>query len=297
VLAGRWVGLRGLAEVTAGLSVTAAASLREAVAATEHRDPFGMARICRVALARAVAGTGDAASAAGWLDRAEESADPTCPQFRPWIELHRAWALAATGTHSAALRAARRAVELAAAMNLPAVEAVAHYDVIRLGGTADLRRLTTLGTEAGHPFTSSLVAAATSVVQGDADGLARVGVAFAALGHHLLSAEASAAASRAYRRAGCRASANLHLERSIAERARCEGTETPLLGRHPVDELLAPREREVALLATHHSSRHIAQRLGLSVRTVENNLARAYAKLGVSGRAALRALLDPPATS
>jgi DNA-binding CsgD family transcriptional regulator len=36
----------------------------------------------------------------------------------------------------------------------------------------------------------------------------------------------------------------------------------------------------------------IAQRLELSVRTVDNTLARAYVKLGVSGRAELRALLD-----
>ncbi|GAA4928102.1 DNA-binding CsgD family transcriptional regulator [Nonomuraea thailandensis] len=54
--------------------------------------------------------------------------------------------------------------------------------------------------------------------------------------------------------------------------------------------------REVALLAVHHSSRAIAQRLGLSVATVNNNLARVYVKLGVGNRAQLAALLDatPP---
>ena len=56
--------------------------------------------------------------------------------------------------------------------------------------------------------------------------------------------------------------------------------------------MLTPREREVALLAVGHSSAQIAQRLGLSVRTVDNNLARAYAKLGVSGRTRLGALLN-----
>jgi DNA-binding CsgD family transcriptional regulator len=48
----------------------------------------------------------------------------------------------------------------------------------------------------------------------------------------------------------------------------------------------------VALLAVGHSSAEIAARLGLSVRTVDNNLNRAYAKLGVSGRARLRARLS-----
>jgi hypothetical protein len=39
----------------------------------------------------------------------------------------------------------------------------------------------------------------------------------------------------------------------------------------------------------------VAEKLGLSTRTVDNNLARAYTKLGISGRAELRALLDADA--
>jgi DNA-binding CsgD family transcriptional regulator len=51
---------------------------------------------------------------------------------------------------------------------------------------------------------------------------------------------------------------------------------------------LTRREREVArLAAANRSSREIADRLGLSVRTVDNYLSRAYAKLGVSGRTEL----------
>jgi DNA-binding CsgD family transcriptional regulator len=57
--------------------------------------------------------------------------------------------------------------------------------------------------------------------------------------------------------------------------------------------VLTPREREVAMLAAAHiSSREIAARLALSVRTVDNYLGRVYAKLGVSTRAQLAALLD-----
>jgi DNA-binding CsgD family transcriptional regulator len=45
------------------------------------------------------------------------------------------------------------------------------------------------------------------------------------------------------------------------------------------------------LAAAHTSSREIAARLALSVRTVDNHLGRVYAKLGVSTRAQLAALL------
>lgn len=51
---------------------------------------------------------------------------------------------------------------------------------------------------------------------------------------------------------------------------------------------LSRRECEVlALLALGHTNREIAERVGLSVRTVEWHRARIQAKLGVTGRAAL----------
>jgi DNA-binding CsgD family transcriptional regulator len=56
--------------------------------------------------------------------------------------------------------------------------------------------------------------------------------------------------------------------------------------------VLTPREREVAMLAAAGiSSREIAARLDLSVRTVDNYLGRAYAKLDVASRTELAALL------
>lgn len=42
--------------------------------------------------------------------------------------------------------------------------------------------------------------------------------------------------------------------------------------------------RFAALAAAGHASKVIAQRLGLSVRTVSNHLQNAYLKLGISGR-------------
>ena len=56
---------------------------------------------------------------------------------------------------------------------------------------------------------------------------------------------------------------------------------------------LTPREREIALLAASgSSSRQIAGRLVISVRTVDNHLQSAYRKLGVSRREDLPGVLS-----
>jgi DNA-binding NarL/FixJ family response regulator len=56
---------------------------------------------------------------------------------------------------------------------------------------------------------------------------------------------------------------------------------------------LTARERQIALLAQRGATtKHIADRLHLSERTVESHLAHVYAKLGVSGRKDLASLDD-----
>ena len=53
-------------------------------------------------------------------------------------------------------------------------------------------------------------------------------------------------------------------------------------------ELLSPREQQVLrLIALGHTNLQVADRLGLSVKTVETYKSRLMAKLGLAGRAAL----------
>ncbi|HEY4608470.1 MAG TPA: helix-turn-helix transcriptional regulator, partial [Ilumatobacteraceae bacterium] len=73
----------------------------------------------------------------------------------------------------------------------------------------------------------------------------------------------------------------------------CEGAITPGLARAAAVVPLTHREREIAVqAASGQPSRVIADRLYLSVRTVNNHLSRIYTKLGVSSRAELSAALD-----
>jgi DNA-binding CsgD family transcriptional regulator len=63
----------------------------------------------------------------------------------------------------------------------------------------------------------------------------------------------------------------------------------------PVDtpDPLTPRERQVASLAAAGvASAAIAEQLGVSRRTVDNQLGRVYTKLGISGRSELASVLD-----
>ncbi|MEX2446349.1 MAG: helix-turn-helix transcriptional regulator, partial [Dehalococcoidia bacterium] len=79
---------------------------------------------------------------------------------------------------------------------------------------------------------------------------------------------------------------------------RLPGAAAPWDAAAPATKLLSGRQLEVAALAVEGlSSRDIAARLYVSVRTVDNHLYRIYAKLGVEGRQELAVALGRPAGS
>ena len=72
----------------------------------------------------------------------------------------------------------------------------------------------------------------------------------------------------------------------------CEGARIPALAAIAVPLPLTHREREIVTLAASGlSNREVAQRLVVSVRTVENHLYRAGTELGTTDRAELATLL------
>ena len=112
------------------------------------------------------------------------------------------------------------------------------------------------------------------------------------LGLHALGSRGLAGAASAFHRSGRAASARTARAHTGALLARCEGAQTPALTAATVGEVLTRREREVALLAARGiTNREIAQRLVVSVRTIESHLAQSYRKLGVSDRSQLGRML------
>jgi len=294
LMLGIWSMLRGVCATSAGRVVTAQSSLKEAIALLEDTDTR-LLDFCCVELASACALAGDHIGAAAWLDRSHAHGAAANRAFDPWRERARAWVLAARGATSEAVE-----ILLAAApADCPTAEAHLLYDVARLGAASQVRtRLHELAEVIEGPFVAALAICATGMASSAAGErtspveLADAAGTLAELGHTLLAAEAMHVAARSYRRLGLRSKAQLHHEYAIALDARCEGAGTPLLAFCDTESSLTRREREVALLAARLASKDIAAELGLAVSTVNNHLARAYVKLGISGRAELGALLD-----
>lgn len=290
---GGWAGFRGLVAKAQGQVATAQASFQEAVALLDEQDPYRFMRCCLAELASMAAIRGDQPAAAAWLERASARQGDANRLFDAWVELDRAWVAAGAGELTRADRLARHAAEMVRASGQFTFEAVALHDVARLGAPAGVReRLEELAGLLEGRLVPVLAASAAALAAEDGAALDRVAAAFEDLGALLLAAEAAASAAGAHRAAGRAAKANGSRERAAALAAACQGARTPILASGTLASALTAREREVAMLAAaRSSSREIADRLDLSVRTVDNYLGRVYAKLGISNRAQLAALL------
>ncbi|MFG1685547.1 hypothetical protein ACGFNP_35670 [Nonomuraea sp. NPDC049269] len=225
------LGFRGLVECAQGRPADAGRSLREAINALDGRDTLRLTHLFLAGLATATALGGAADDARAWMDHADQTGNEANRLFSPWIVLGNAWTLAAEGRLADAVSAARYAAGLARGIGLPSVEAMARYDVLRLGGEGDLRRLDELNTALGTPMSHALARAAHGLEHTDGEALSGATDALAQLGHHLLAAETATCAVPAYRQAGLADKAAMALERAASSRTRCQGAVTPLLMR------------------------------------------------------------------
>jgi DNA-binding CsgD family transcriptional regulator len=142
---------------------------------------------------------------------------------------------------------------------------------------------------------ADLAAHATAAVAQSAEGLEEVSSRFEQTGALLLAADAATGAASAYERRGERRAAAAARLRAATFARECGLAQGSALDVLPPPALTA-REQEVARLASAGlSNQAIADRLVVSVRTVETHLSHAYAKLGISSRADLRTMLPTAA--
>jgi len=181
-------------------------------------------------------------------------------------------------------------------VGLRTVAIIELHDAVRLGDSSCADYLNELTAEAEGEMLPLFAAHGRALLMRGGEGLARVSDRFEAIGAMLYAAEAAAQAAVRYRRAGRDRDALAQERRASQLARRCEGARTPALAPLAAPRALTPREAEVArLVAEGLTSREVAGRLSVSVRTVDNQLASVYSKLGIAGRSELSAaLVDVP---
>jgi ATP/maltotriose-dependent transcriptional regulator MalT len=246
-------------------------------------------------LARALALAGDVPAAGAALERAERTRPPQVVLGDPELRAARVWIAVAEGDTAAARAAALEdaAAHLQSGRLIAASRSL--HDVARLGGPELVaQRLAELSTATDADVVPLYAEHARALVASDGSALTSVAERFEELGCMLLAAEAHASAAAAFESMGRSASARSASARAGALLARCGGARTPTLAGPSVGVSLTRREHDVALLAARGlANREIAERLVLSVRTVESHLAQTYRKLGVKDRKELAEMLAP----
>jgi DNA-binding CsgD family transcriptional regulator len=290
-------GFRGGALLARGRAAAALVEFERSVRVLAEVDWFAQRPLAEAMRARAAAFTGDIAVANEAIRAADEAyaADPQrSARTLPFIELSRAWILAAEGARS---DAAGRCLALGTAMEHVArplaVEAL--HDAVRLGHAGAAREaLDRLASVVDGPRATAASRHAAAADDEDPDGLLAAAEDFEAVGADLRAAEALRAAENLLRTRSRGAAAADARRRAEALLDRCGSPRSPALApRLPSGEPLTRREHEVAALAARgRTSPEIAATLHVSVRTVDTHLSRVYRKLMVDGRHELAAALD-----
>jgi DNA-binding CsgD family transcriptional regulator len=286
--------LTGLVLTEQGRLDRASKAFLDGASVNRELQDFAALRWCLagLALSEAMRGHTDRAEAAA----AERDGLPVSAMaiYEPdLVERSRAWVCVATGELSRASEILTAAAERAAALSLRVAEARVLHDLARLGQPdAVAPRLAALAELVDGELVAALAGHAAALVAGGAAGLEAAGHAFEAIGASLLAAEAYLAAAAAYRSEGLARPASAMARRAGELAAGCGDVRTPGLSFGTDTERLTRREREVAALAAAGaSSRDIAAKLVLSVRTVDNHLQNVYSKLGVTSRDELARIL------
>ncbi|MFC4946130.1 helix-turn-helix transcriptional regulator [Pseudonocardia sp. GCM10023141] len=198
-----------------------------------------------------------------------------------------AWAAAATGSVSEAVRHAHRAAAAARVSGDGETEVGALHTAVRFGDVAAAPRLAELADQAGPA-----VAHVTALAAHDGAGLDAVSQCLQRDGALLLAADAAAQAALAHGHRDARQAAIASAARAAELSRTCGGALTPALRAAARPLPLTRREHEVVMLAASGmSNKDIAARLVVSVRTVEGHLYRAGGKLHAGTRTELVALV------
>lgn len=278
-----------VAELSGDLAGAERACLDADVAA-EDDDPFGV-RPLAVGLRALVAAQHGAAAVADAVTDGVAGSAATGEAGMPWLTILRirtaGWRAYLDGDDRTGARLAAEAGDLALGLGAPVWAALAYHDGARFGyPQVALAGVTVAAARADAELVTMLAQDLRARVAGV--GQREAGDRLQGIGTRLLAAEAWLEAAEQVE------------EDAVAERLRRRagtvlGTAAPPTAARAIVEVPTAREREVlALVATGATSAYVADHLGISVRTVDNHVARALRKLGADDRHDLARLLGVP---
>ena len=172
------------------------------------------------------------------------------------------------------------------------------WDTVVMGAADDLDNgfvasADSIADELDSPLLSARIGVVRSASANHVEALMEQSDTLAGLGAHLDAADAYAMAAIIARGQGDKWLTRSASSKALLAESGCDGARSAVLDAfRPGVEPLTERERLVARLAAEGlASRQIAERLTISVRTVDNLLGRVYRKLEITGRNELALLL------
>jgi DNA-binding CsgD family transcriptional regulator len=284
-------GVAGRAALGAGRLDTAGAMLAEGAAGLSASHAIGWGYRYHIPRTTALAVQGSTGEAAAMLDLLDTMRRP----FRSLdyeSSVARAWVVAGQGAVSEAITVVLSAAERAAAAGQFAAEVVCLQTATQFGDRTSAPRLGELESIVEGPRVGLAARFAVALRDRVAVELSSVSDEFERMGDLVAAVDAAAQAALVYRSQGLRGSALICSARADALAEHCGGASTPALRRATEPLPLTDREAEIVMMIVEGlSNRAIAERLTVSVRTVESHIYRAMSKTGTTSRDELAALI------
>jgi DNA-binding CsgD family transcriptional regulator len=284
--------LLGNAELARGAAGDAARLLHEALAGVEkHSVTTGLRAASYFALAEAHAKLGQPTEANDAVTRARSCVPPDFLFMHTAHSLADGWAMAANGRFSEAVTSAQQAAQLARGRGQPTHELACVQAAAQWGDASQTARARQLAEALSLPLADAVALHAESLLAWNGEGLLAASAAYRRIGDRAAAADAAAQASVAFdesqlHRRGLYAAA---LAKELAD--KCGGLCTPAL-RTPAGLKLSGRQRDVVeLVVAGLSNREIAEKLVMSVRTVEGHVYRACQRVGARSREELASII------
>ena len=281
----------GRAALGAGDLHRACQLLEQAAEGLSASHPGGWGYRYRIPHATALAIRGSAEQAAAAL----AALDKVQRRFRSLDHEHslaRAWVAAGQGAVTEAITVLLSAAERAKTTGRFAAEVLCLQTATQFGDRTGAPRLHELESIVEGPRVGLAARFSAALCESDGAELSSVSEEFERMGDLVAAVDAAAHAALAYRRHDKRGSALGCSTRADALAKQCGGASTPALRQAAEPLPLTDREAEIVMLIGEGlSNRAVAERLTLSVRTVESHIYRAMMKTGTTSRDELATLL------